>query len=112
MLHRPKQNLEINGKVAKLILFTFYKITTVFQKYPWKYAIDPLITLEIPLNFLIWDVWEPCDRWCSFPGMDAWQFLFCENRLSGGCVHVKSSIMAMLSFCSPSVQALHEDNHE
>ncbi len=31
-----------------------------FPKILWKCAVDPLITLEIPLNFLIWDVWEPC----------------------------------------------------
>ncbi len=41
------------------ILFMYNKVTTVFQKYPWTCAVDPLITLEIPLNFLIWDVWEP-----------------------------------------------------
>ncbi len=42
------------------ILLAYNKVTTVFQKYPWKCAVDPLITLEIPFNFLIWDVWEPC----------------------------------------------------
>ncbi len=41
------------------ILFTYNKVTTVFQKYPWKCAVDPLITLDIPLNLLIWGVWEP-----------------------------------------------------
>ncbi len=38
------------------ILFTYNQI---FKKYPWKCAVEPLITLEIPMNFLIWDVWEP-----------------------------------------------------
>ncbi len=50
-----------SNKCEKLleILFTYSKVTTVFQKYPWNCAVDPLITLEISLNFLIWDVWEP-----------------------------------------------------
>ncbi len=42
------------------ILLAYNKVTTVFQKYPWKCAVDPLITFEIHLNFLILDVWEPC----------------------------------------------------
>ncbi len=44
------------------------KLQQVSKSTPWKCAIDPLITLEIPLNFLIWDVWEPCicrsTLWC------------------------------------------------
>ncbi len=46
------------GEIARNFI-TYNKVTTVFQKYPWKCAVDPLITLEIPLNFFIWHVWEP-----------------------------------------------------
>ncbi len=41
------------------ILFTYTKVTTVLQKYPWKCTVETLITLEIPLNFHIWEVWKP-----------------------------------------------------
>ncbi len=41
------------------IVFTYNKVIKVFQKDPWKCAVDSLITLEIPLNFPIWNVWEP-----------------------------------------------------
>ncbi len=40
-------------------VFRYDKVTIGFQKYSWKCVIDPLITLEIQLNFLIWEMWEP-----------------------------------------------------
>ncbi len=57
MLLRPKHFLNKLEKSLE-ILYTNNKVTTVFQKYLWKCAVYPWITIEIPLNFLIWDVWE------------------------------------------------------
>ncbi len=56
MLHRPQKYWNKWEKLLEIL----FKYTKVFQKYPWKCTVDRLITLEIPLNFLIWDVWEPC----------------------------------------------------
>ncbi len=41
------------GEVAKKSYLRIAKVTTVFQKYPWKSAVDRLISFEIRLNFLI-----------------------------------------------------------
>ncbi len=46
------------------IVFMYNKVTTVFQKYHWKVDVDSLITLEIPLKFYIWYVWEPWFEKC------------------------------------------------
>ncbi len=48
--------------VSLLLVILFSKVRTVSQKHLWKCDVYPLITLEIPLNFHIRDVWEPCSK--------------------------------------------------
>ncbi len=63
--NKPK-NYWNKWEKAVEILFRNVKVTTILQLYPWKCAVDPLITFEIPQNFLIWDVCKCCETLWKF----------------------------------------------